>query len=203
MDIFESLEARWFFDDAPPAAVAWLGDAPSEGARVDRYLKTGRFDLGVKARGAAGRPVMFETKYRLGSLDGIALAEGVVGSLERWRKLSIATDDPLLEKHGAWLAVAKDRRARRYAWRDGVVTRAGDERLDAGCAVELTRLDFEIDGVARVAWTFGLEAFGPSEGLLDVLMDVSRAVFVGAGMSLSGERAASYAAWVEQTLDPR
>jgi hypothetical protein len=214
MEIFESMEARWFFDDEASAAAAraWFAGVEPEGWRVDRYLITDRADLGFKARLTKGRPAKVETKYLVGSLGAVALAERgrVVGSLERWRKLSLDLDDPSLQKQGTWLALEKDRRLRKYAWEASAVRRveSGDPSLrlegaaspDAGCGVELTELRFDLGGARRVAWTFGLEAFGPPGSLLDVFMSAAREIFASAsGVTLPARLSESYPRWLERT----
>ncbi len=106
MDIFTSFEVRWFLDDeAAEAARTLFRDVPVQGAREDRYLVTGRDDLGFKARGEKGMPARVETKYLLASLGPTPLHDSAVGEIERWRKLSIEVDDPALEKDGQWIHV--------------------------------------------------------------------------------------------------
>lgn len=139
-----------------------------------------------------------ETKYLTGSLGEVELAEGVTGVLERWRKLSLALDDPELRKHGRWIAIAKDRWLRRMAFRDGALRGAsGDARLEAGCGIELTHLRIEGAGAPVEQVTFGFEAFGPPERLLEILLAACREEFSGGGaVELQAGWSLGYPAWL-------
>ena len=103
----------------------------------------------------------------------------------------------LAETIRSWLAVTKKRQLRKF----GVTpTRAlagkevaASERVPIGCAVELTRLDYATDGTTE--WTFGLEAFGPTSQLLDVMQVTVRAISPGVP-DLPAEWTASYATWM-------
>jgi hypothetical protein len=64
-----------------------------------------------------------------------------------------------------------------------------------GCGVELAGLDYALDGAPHVEWTFGLEAFGPTSQLLDVMQAVLRAISPGLP-NLPAEWTASYATWL-------
>lgn len=209
MEILTSMEVRWFFDHSKGtsarAARAWFDGTPDEGERVDRYLVTDRNDIGFKARAEAGEPEKVETKYLVGSLGPTRIFDGVVGEIERWRKLSLELVDPKLEQNGTWIRVAKRRRLRKY--RDdenGDIVQVPDpksERPAAGCGVELTEL--VIDGEA-LALTFGLEAFGPEQALLDILLRTSKAVFASTGgLRLDARQSESYAQWVLRMASAR
>ena len=201
MDILDSLEARWFLADdhsTAQAACAWFEGVSSEGTRVDHYLFTGRDDLGFKARRAENQPVKVETKYLLGSLGAVQLATGVVGKLERWRKLSLALDDSRLQNQGAWLALDKDRRLRKFAFDEGQAAEVPmSARLDAGCGVELTRLRWRNGDSDAMKWTLGLEAFGPPDRLLEVMLATCRAAFAQAPtLALAAAQSESYPSWL-------
>jgi hypothetical protein len=208
MEILDSLEVRWFLPSNAPAGASlerWFGAARDEGERVDHYLATRRADLSFKARLAKEKPAKVETKYLVGSLGIVDLAPQMSGELQRWRKLSLALDDPALRRDGAWLAVAKRRRLRKFAVASTEAPTASEVSPDAyppiGCGVELTRLDYSIDGTARVEWTFGLEAFGPSAGLLDVLQAAVRVITARSGLpNLPAAWTASYASWLLSRL---
>lgn len=202
MDILESLEVRWFLkpDASVRAALeSWFGSTEAEGQRIDHYLATGRRDLNFKARSEEGKPTKVETKYLVGSLGVVDLAPNISGELQRWTKLSLALNDPKLEQHGAWLEVTKRRQLRKYAI--AIVPAPGVKEVSAsdyppiGCGVELTRLDYTIDGATHVEWTFGLEAFGPKSQLLDVMQATIREISPGLP-DLSAGWTASYATWV-------
>ncbi len=205
MDIRSSIEVRWFVDDAgsaeAKAAAAWLRDEPPQGKRDDRYLLTGRDDVGFKARVEEGQPAKLETKLLLGSLGPAQLHDGFVGRIERWRKLSLTVTDPELEAKGEWLRLTKTRRMRKLACEDGVVRRVDvSQNPEAGCIVEVTELDFELGGVARRAITVGLDAFGPASMLLEVLLRASPiALAYAAGLQLGIARSESYPEWLART----
>ena len=204
MEILESLEVRWFLQShsSVEAALAkWFGSTRDEGDRVDQYLATGRSDLSFKARLATGKPAKVETKYLVGSLGSVDLAPGMSGDLERWTKLSLALTDPELQQQGVWLALTKKRQLRKFAVALSPAAAATEVSADAfpaiGCGVELTRLDYSIEGKAAVEWTFGLEAFGPKAQLLEVLQATVRAITAQAGLpELPAARSASYATWL-------
>jgi hypothetical protein len=202
VDILDSLEVRWFLPpDSTASAVleTWFKSAAEDGARTDHYLATGRHDLGFKARIVADQPAKVETKYLLGSLGVVELAPEMFGELQRWTKLSLEIEDAKLQRAGAWLAVMKKRRLRKYAV---TLTSAATEvlvteRPDVGCGVELTRLEYTSNAIKRVEWTFGLEAFGPKEQLLHVLQAVCRAIASGSALpELRAEWTASYPSWL-------
>lgn len=204
MEILESLEVRWFLPSKDPGAAAldqWFASTGDEGARVDHYLVTSRNDLSVKARLAQGKPAKVETKYLVGSLGVVDLAPKMSGELQRWTKLSLALNDPELQQHGAWLAVTKKRRLRKFAVAMTPAPSAMEVSVDAfppiGCGVEWTRLDYAIDGTARGEVTFGLEAFGPKTQLLDVMQATIRAITAQGGLpELPAAWTASYASWL-------
>jgi hypothetical protein len=202
MEILESLEVRWFL---PPGASVgttlegWFGSTEDEGKRIDHYLATGRSDLNFKARLEEGKPAKVETKYLVGSLGAVDLATKISGELQRWTKLSLSLNDPKLKQHGVWLEVTKRRQLRKYAITmtpaPGVKEVSVSDYPAIGCGVELTRLDYAIDGTTHVEWTFGLEAFGPKSQLLDVMQATIRAISPGLP-DLPAGWTASYATWL-------
>jgi hypothetical protein len=206
MDILESLEVRWFLPRGASVAAAlesWFASTKDEGERTDHYLATGRNDLNFKARLEEGKPAKVETKYLVGSLGTVELATKISGDLQRWTKLSLILNDPKLKQHGAWLAVTKRRQLRKYAFTmtpaPGVNEVPVSDYPPIGCGVELTRLDYEINGTAHVEQTFGLEAFGPKSRLLDVMQATIRAVSPGFP-ELAAQWTASYATWLLKTI---
>ena len=203
MEILDSLEIRWFLppqDAATGALQEWFASVKDEGERTDDYLGTGRGDLSVKARLAAGKPARLETKYLVGALGVVDLTPSMTGDLQRWTKLSLTAGDPALKQHGSWLAVKKTRQLRKFAVDPGKLPAAevaADAMVPTGCGVELTRLDYDIAGASRVEWTFGLEAFGPAPRLLDVLRGTIDAIAApGALPPLRSVSSMSYAAWL-------
>ena len=168
MEIFDTLELRWFIDDVDGAqanaARAWFSDVAPEGAREDRYLLTEREDLGIKLRESK----KLETKYSLATLtDGV----------ERWRKLSLPVDDPDLEKQGTWVRLAKERRLRRVH----------------GFNVEVTTIVAHARDVTRRAVTIGFEGSGEERTLLRV---ASETLASANGLHLATREAAGYPRWL-------
>jgi len=207
VDILESLEARWFVPqntDAASALEKLFASAAEEPARVDHYLATGRHDLSFKARLVDQQPAKIETKYLVGSLGILQLAPSMIGELQRWTKLSLELDDPNLRRSGRWLSLTKTRRLRKYSVTLNPAPAAVEvpikDRPPVGCGVELTRLDFTIDGTARREWTYGLEAFGPTTQLLDVLQATLRAIASQGALPVSVGATQSYSAWLLSRL---
>jgi len=208
MDLLDSLEVRWFLPDKHPTlgvAQEWFALTKPEANRIDDYLITGRDDLGFKARVVENLPTMIETKYLVGSLGAVEFVPGVVGKLERWRKLSLELDDAKLKKDGTWLSVEKERRLRKYAFNNGLASEVSAKtRPDAGCGIELTKLVCRLDGSADayVAWTLGLEAFGPDVALLRVLEATCSATHRdGFPLEVDGACSMGYAEWVRSTFN--
>jgi hypothetical protein len=202
MEILESLEVRWFLPPGVSVAAmleSWFGPTQDEGKRIDHYLTTGRSDLNLKARLEEGKPAKVETKYLVGSLGAIDLATNISGELQRWTKLSLSLNDPKLKQHGVWLEVTKRRQLRKYKITMTPAPEVNEVSISdypaIGCGVELTRLDYAIDGATHVEWTFGLEAFGPKSQLLDVLQTTLRAISPGLP-NLPAGWTASYATWL-------
>ncbi|AKU99809.1 hypothetical protein AKJ09_06473 [Labilithrix luteola] len=200
MDIFRSVEVRWFFDDAATPEIQVVRElfeaAHAEPVRTDVYLVTGREDLGFKARMLGGR-ARLETKYRLGALGPVELSPNVVGCVESWTKLSIENDDPQLEDQGRWLRVEKRRSLRKFAVNNDVVSEvSSDANEEAGAGFELTILGGDC---AAGGCTLGIEAFGPEPRLLVTLLLVARFVFARApGVVLGAGASFGYPAWLER-----
>lgn len=201
--ISETLEVRWFFGEADPSVrmlEAFFRDVASESTRRDVYLPTGCDDLGVKARVTDGQPTKVEAKHRLGRLGAVYVTAGLPGVIERWQKISFDASEPAFRVPGA-IEVTKDRRARTYALGHGDVTPAAREsRVDAGCAVELTRLEARPGERDVRAWTLGLEAFGPQPRLLEALLSTARHVFARelASLTLAASASKGYPAWLAE-----
>jgi len=197
MDILESVEVRWFLQDESATAelLKWFEKIEPERLRRDRYLLTGRGEIGFKARIPEREPAKVETKYLLGSLGPVELAPRVVGIVERWQKLSLVLEDSELEKQGQWVAVDKVRLLRKFAWaKDGLNEVSPTDHPDAGAGFELTKLG----GEPRLkGYTLGVEAFGPSTQLLTILQSVCRTVFSERpDLHFDQEASMSYPAWL-------
>ncbi len=204
MNIFDSLEMRWFLASDRPALAAvrsWFAATEAEGQRLDEYLLTGRGDLGFKVRGNGDAAKKLETKYLLGSLGVVTVAPGVRGKLERWRKLSLTVDDAELGARGTWIAVHKRRRLQQFAYDGKAATRIErGTRVEAGCSLELTELSYRFPGgpSGRTGYTLGLEAFGREELLLEALQSTVRVTFGGGlELGLAAEDSMSYPEWLD------
>jgi hypothetical protein len=198
MFLLESMEVRWFFapDHAVVGAVgALFSGAKHEGPRLDRYVVTGRDDLGIKVRAEKGEPVKLETKYRIGSLGAVALAPKVTGVIDRWKKLSAELGEAGPGSSVATVDLEKERRLRRYASDASGVREVGPkDKPAAGCNVEWTELRV---GGAQAAWTLAFESFGPGPGLLRTLQRVVTSVLVDAPeLAVAEANARSYPAFV-------
>jgi hypothetical protein len=202
VEILSNIEVRWFIDDVvsieATAAKAWFAGVPAAARREDRYLLTGRDDIGFKARIQSGTAAKLETKYLLGSLGPALLHDGFVGNVERWRKLSVDASDPALEKGGEWLKLMKARRARKFSCEGRLVKPIDAKaRADAGCLIECTDLEYEVSGHKRRALTVGIDAFGPAEMLLEILLRVCETALVPAkDLHLGFECSESYPRWL-------
>jgi len=203
VDVLESLEVRWFLaagDSVLGMVGPWFASAIVERGRRDDYLWTGRRDLGIKARGVDAAPTQLEVKYLVRSLGVAEVAPGMVGHLERWTKLSLPVDAPELGRRGRWVALAKERRLRTFAFAGGLAREVrGSGRLDAGCGVELTRVVVSEEGGAppQVCFTVGIEAFGPESTLKASLDAACRAAAdSGLAVQLTSSSSMSYPEWL-------
>jgi hypothetical protein len=209
MDVLSSIEVRWFLDVTGPtaaAARAVFADVPAGGKREDRYLLTCRDDISVKARIEEGAPAKVETKYLLGSLGPMRLHENLVGNVERWRKLSLTLHDNAVANDGSWVTIAKNRRLRKLAY-DGTTLVPVDAKSSppAGCAIELTELEYELRGKTRQALTVGLDVFSPNlddaRVVLDILTRACACAFDSrAALCLDAGSSESYPHWLARTM---
>jgi hypothetical protein len=206
MEILESLEMRWFLSDKDPCLAVpqgWFESITPEGKRIDDYLLTGRDDIGFKARGVEKQPTRIELKYLVGTLGILQVAPGVVGKLEHWSKLSMASDDHQLKEAGTWCAIEKGRRLRKFAFQHGEASEVPVEsRPVAGCGVELTQLLVKHShATARIEWTLGFEAFGPERMLLEIFQATCRAARESRlVLELGSEKSMGYPQWLASVL---
>jgi hypothetical protein len=203
MEILHSLEVRWFFGDAHPRVIeapAQFGAEMPEKGRVDQYLFTERVDIGFKARNTPNQPTKVETKYRTESLGVLRLAPNANGNVERWTKLSLASNDPEVTREGKWLALEKNRRLRTFSFeRRAVAEVAARSQVKCGCLVELTGLRIDRGETSVTEWTLGLEAFGPASSLLPALQATCDVIFAESWCDeLRAEWSMGYPAWLAQ-----
>jgi hypothetical protein len=108
-------------------------------------------------------------KQRYHQADTVRFHSQAAGTVGHWRKWSLPIAGPLQPLLDApdfdrsWIAVAKERRLRRYRplASGGVGAVPSGSPLQQGCELELTRV--RIEGLD--CWTLGLEAFGPEDRL--------------------------------------
>jgi hypothetical protein len=215
MEMYRSLEVRWFLSGDPdPAVAAWVnGGGPvvwTGRGRRDVYLVLPGVDsLGLKLRGEEvvdGQPVpgRFEVKARVARAGAVqvAVAGGTVtGLVEEWNKWSYASDalkplvDPLLT-HPTRVVVDKERLRRKHDLASGppFPRTSLTSAVPRGLLLEVAVVRV---GEARW-WSLAVEAFGSREdeqlvpvfplALADVLRDCPR------GLGLADSR--SYPRWL-------
>jgi hypothetical protein len=205
MDVVESLEMRWFL--APERAELaeleqWFaGVAAEQDGRLDHYYVDPRSpELGLKQRCEPGKPAKLELKLRTGALGAVALAPGVLGELERWTKLSLSSGAPEIAAHPQSIAVSKRRKLRKLSFCAGEAAEVpSSERPDAGCSVELTRIEASRGAGRIVAHTFGLEAFGAESELLGALEASAHRLFAERpGLRLEAASSSGYPSWLSR-----
>ncbi len=157
---FETTEARWFgVGRLPEPALRWISSAPGfVEHRCDTYRLDGSSDLGVKRRNQSG----LEAKLRLKTEGSLELSPVLSAPVEDWVKLTGLDPADLPEDNRAvWVEVHKVVHSRIYRFdgRTTVSLSADRETSSPGCDVELAAVG--IGGME--AWTFALEAWGPSE----------------------------------------
>ncbi|MFZ5892030.1 MAG: hypothetical protein ACOY0T_13320 [Myxococcota bacterium] len=203
MDWLESLEVRWFF--SPDHAVVeelrdWFADVDIEhDDRVDHYyFDPRRADLNAKDRTGGPKGNKLEFKYRVGTLGPTHLAPLVVGDLERWAKLSLKLGADTIASFPLSVGVNKARRLRKFVYENGASNEvAADQSLTAGCGVELTTIEATRSSQLEQAVTFGLEAFGPTEVVLDALRSTAHVLFrERPNLRLNAEDSASYSGFL-------
>ena len=199
-------EIRWFLPGVLPSEiVSWFsaGHAPdAEPVQVHEYLLFPDCEsVGVKLREQS-----FEIKAKSGPSRTLHLTLGINGQTDDWVKWSLSAGElqdfnRVLHQSGQWLKLRKERLLHRLcATGNDLVEVSGEARnsLDAGCNIELTRLEVESD--PRSWFTFGFEAHGPSSNTAEILEEgvhrFFRAHGPAPGIRLDGENSLSYPAWL-------
>lgn len=191
-----TVEVRWFGSGHCPGAVAdWFHGGPSVSEperRTDEYLRLpDRDDVGVKRR--AG--IQLDLKLRTGAPSGVVLPDRLDGPVEAWTKWSFPLGPDVSLPDRSWIPVEKLRWSRLYAVSgDGAVSVPADTQVGSGCAAELVELSVN----ERLAWGFGLEAFGEGD-LTAVLTVTCRAVVADTPLgevAFTSQGAHNYPAWL-------
>ena len=203
--MFRTCESRWFLrPDHPsvPLLEAAFSGLDPERTATDRYLVTGRDDVGIKVRGHGRPDARLEVKLRQGALGPIALGPVVAGAVdepgraaatvELWSKAS-ATEGSDLERETAWVEVAKERRLRRWAVRGEVVEERPAAEGELASQVELCRV--RRDGAPWI--TFGVETHGDHGDLVGAHLAVLRRALAAIGdVELRAADAVGYPEWL-------
>jgi hypothetical protein len=182
-------ELRWFFRRPPPPPVeGWfqkVADPPE--TRTDAYLVLPATDaIGVKLRGGTTK---FELKVRPRPGQGLGLPGGITGQLEEWQRWSFTRPavTRLFPRLGLpkahWLNVVKQRRMATLPFRD-----------DAGCRVELTRLQTQ----GQEWTTVGFESYGPEVDLVPALEAAADELFGSIDLpgTLDADLSSGYPGWL-------
>lgn len=205
--MFRTCESRWFLHpDHPSVALleASFAGLDPERTATDRYLVTGRDDVGIKVRDGGKPGARLEMKLRQGALGPIALGPCATGAgdepgrvaatVELWSK-AVATEGSDLEGERAWIEVAKERRLRRWAVRGDVVEERSATEGEIASQVELCRL--RRDGARWI--TFGVETHGDRGDLVGAHLAVLRRALAGVGdVELRAADAVGYPAWLQR-----
>ena len=201
--MWPTAEVRWFSRGVIPEDVlAWfVSDFPYlevQPPRVDAYFPLITDDgVGIKLRERR-----IEIKQRYGDLGTMALAAGVVGFPELWRKWAFGLvaygGDP--GEPDGWISVQKTRLVRNYAFLPGLDTpRAvpGTFAPARGCSMELTEV--AVNGTAW--WTAGFEATGAESELASTLEIVARhALASSEKLRLGLDYCYGYPRWLQEVL---
>jgi hypothetical protein len=195
----DTLEVRWFVEDAPPTSVVdWIETlgAEAETARTDLYLVCRDPAMNVKLR--EGK---VQTKHRIGDRTPIEFADRVRGVQERWVKWSFPTveqhhdlfdDDPT----GFWIPVHKERLQlevepeKQANLLDHMI-----ESDPASAKIELT----EVRAEDTRAWTICMEAQGRPDALPGTLQQMGNHLFSqGQPPTLPADHSFGYTRWIQR-----
>ena len=195
----DTLEVRWFVEDAPPASVVdWIETlgAEAETTRTDLYLVCRDPAMNVKLR--EGK---VQTKHRIGDRTPIEFANGVHGVQERWVKWSFPTveqhhdlfdDDPT----GLWVPVHKERlRLEVEPDEQADLLDRLIEPAPARAKIELT----EVRAEETRAWTICMEAQGRPDALPGTLQQMGNYLFAqGHPPTLTADHSFGYTRWIQR-----
>jgi hypothetical protein len=191
-------ETRWFLAGDPPSPwVRWFDTMPATDPqdRTDLYLPLDTGVLGVKLRASGDR---LEFKLREHDHGRRPFPGGAHGAVEGWQKWSLPQrrwGTP--RRRLPWVTVRKVRRMVTYELSPAGGVSLTDGTVEAGCRVELSRLE-----AAGQEWsTVGFEAFGPDERRLDALVAAANAVLAqltegDQGHGLAGAVSCAYPEWL-------
>jgi hypothetical protein len=208
--VLHTAETRWFIPETlPDRVLEWFRAGQpidSEGVQVHEYLLFPDCEsVGVKLRD--GR---FEIKAMRGLPQPLRPDLGIRGRIEQWVKWSFANQalqdlDEALHQSGRWFKVRKERFIRRFTPERGrlmeVTLRQPPFSL-AGCIIEVTRIDADVD--PQSWFSLGFEAFGPPALTTRLLDDALFAFFNEQGpvpgRTLTEDDSAGYPAWLAKLV---
>ncbi|MBE9492068.1 MAG: hypothetical protein IMY70_04225 [Bacteroidetes bacterium] len=201
-----SAEIRWFIKGKiPPTIFDWFiglnDNYINQAERIDYYLLLQSDDsLGIKLR--EGR---VEIKQRTNQIGNITPGENVAGIAEKWRKWSFELNeanqilsDELIKNE--WCSVSKTRILVNYGIsQDNIVAQKEEVIYKNGCLTEITSLKINNENW----WTFGLEAYGEENRLLDNLVLISHLILNDKStIQLTLHDSLSYPGWLKRMNDP-
>lgn len=193
-----TLEARWFNTGPVPSELRdWFENMGSSEASkwTDLYLLTEDVSLNLKLRGKN-----VQVKHRLGEPLHCSLGQSVTAHCEQWVKWSFACADAPSrpwdsDPTGLWVPVHKKRRRHRLsADTQETLSEALPTSPPATVEVECT----EVTVGDETAWTFCIEAEGPTQTLHDTLTQAGRALLSDQfPVSLPAEQSLGYVEWLQ------
>lgn len=164
-------------------------------ARVDHYLAGTGPSLGIKVRD--GSLEIKQRQQEHGRQDFSTAFSGMVESWNKWQVAITAEEIEAVQQDRAWLAVEKTRQLYAFTFSElgGVFVRDPKEFPRNGGGVELTQISLELQSW----WTFGVEVFGETHKLSEILeWAFGYVIDRGVEFRLDTGSSMSYPAWLEQ-----
>ena len=197
-----SAEIRWFIKGKIPLIIFdWFiglnDNYVNQPERTDHYLLLQSDDtLGIKLR--EGR---IEIKQRTNQIGNITPGKNVCGVAEKWRKWSFELNEAnqiLSNKiiKNEWYSVSKTRILVNYGiTQDNIAAQKEKVTYENGCLTEITSLKIKNEDW----WTFGLEAYGEENRLLDNLVLISHLLLNDkSNIRFALEDSLSYSGWLKR-----
>lgn len=200
MYVVTTAEIRWFYKGEIPADfLKWFGGFnglfEEQGVRTDLYLKMNEnTNYGIKLR--EGK---FEVK-KITANKGILSANHVEGIADTWIKWSLKADeqeeiDMAFRDSAHWIEVEKKRMMQKFIPDDKghLIPHPTEFFPPKGISVELSRIFHNKEKF----WTFGMEAFGHDNEIVDLLQSCFRHFFAKRPpTALSLDHSFSYPEWL-------
>ena len=156
-ETFDTAEVRWFGSgELPPDVLDWFTEGGTLGVcrkRTDSYQLNGAEHRGVKLRATA----LLEVKTLLGVGPSVSPLDGLVGTIEEWRKVRNAASPEEIVRGFPFADIAKSIVTRSFRYVDEVAVPIDvPDRAHTGCHVDL--ISIRVNGVR--AWSYAFEAYG-------------------------------------------